>query len=130
MARVHNTPGEAKDELDAALKADPHNPYALAAIGGWNVEIVRAGGAYLARKFYGASLNEALSLFDRAVHAAPGNVAVHYQIALSLSGFDPDTYRGRIESELTETVHATPDTAYEKAMQGACRRTACIAPAP
>jgi len=109
MARVHNTPGEAKDELDAALKDDPHNPYALAAIGGWNVEIVRAGGAYLARKFYGASLTEALALFDRAVH---------YQIALSLSGFDPDTYRARIESELTETAHATPDTAYEKAMQG------------
>ena len=117
MARVHNTPGEAKDELDAALKADPRNHFALAASGGWNVEIVRAGGAYLAHKIYGADLGEALSLFDRAARAAPGNVAVHYQIALSLSGFDPDIYRGRIESEFAAAIHAAPETAYEKAMQ-------------
>ena len=117
MARVHNMPGEAKDELDAALKADPHNPYALAAMGGWNVEIVRAGGGYLARKIYGASIAEGLSLFDRAEHAAPGNVAVRYQIALSLSGYDPDIYRSRIESELTAAMRDAPATAYEKAMQ-------------
>jgi hypothetical protein len=118
MARVRNTPGEAKDELDAGLKADPRNPYALAAAGGWNVEIVRAGGEYLARKLYGASLTEALSLFDRAERMSPGNVAVHYQIALSLSGYDPDVYRGRIENEFLAAMREAPQTAYEKAMQG------------
>ena len=41
---------------------------------------------------------QALALFDRAVKLAPGNVAVHYQIALSLAGFDADKYRARIVS--------------------------------
>ena len=118
MARVHNTPNEAKGELDIALKDDPDNPYALAAAGGWHVEIVRAGGAYLARHIYGASLERALALFDRAVHEAPGNVAVRYQIALSLAGFDADKNRVRIENEWQAALHDTPNTVYEKTLQG------------
>lgn len=118
MARVHNMPGEAKGALDVALKDAPNNPYALAAAGGWHIEIVRAGGAYLARYLYGATLERASALFDRAVHEAPGNVAVRYQIALSLAGFDADTYRARIENEWQAALHDTPNTEYEKALQG------------
>jgi hypothetical protein len=59
-----------------------------------------------------------MTLFDRAVRQAPGNVAVRYQIALSLAGFDPDAYRGRIATELDAALKAAPATAYEKAMQG------------
>lgn len=117
-AKLNDDPGQAKENLDAALKADPDNAYALAALGGWNVEIVRSGGKFLARRFYDASLEQGLNLFDRAVRAAPGNVAVRYQIALSLSGLDAETYRNRIESELQATIHATPETTYEKYVQG------------
>ncbi|HLJ52350.1 MAG TPA: hypothetical protein VKT24_03135, partial [Rhizomicrobium sp.] len=46
-ARAHNYPGRAKDELDAALALDPKSPWALGALGGWNVEIVRTGGERL-----------------------------------------------------------------------------------
>ena len=117
MARVHDAPGESKAALDAALKSDPANPYAVSALGGWHIEIVRGGGAYMARLFYGASEAQALALFDRAVRLAPGNVAVRYQIALSLAGFDPVKYRGRIDSELAAAMRDTPDTVYEKAIQ-------------
>ena len=87
------------------LTADPDNAYALAALGGWNVEIVRVG-----RRIPGAAgsmtpvWSKGLTLFDRAVRAAPGNVAVRYQIALSLSGLDAETYRNRIESELQAAI--------------------------
>ena len=57
---------------------------------------MRGGGATLARFLYGASESEALSLFDRAARLAPDNVAVRYQIALSLAGFDAEKYRARI----------------------------------
>ena len=56
-------------------------------------------------------------MFDRAVRAAPGNVAVRYQIALSLAGFDAEAYRSHIESELQAAIHAVPETAYEKYVQ-------------
>ena len=45
-----NSPAEAKEQLDAALAVDPDNAYALAALGGWNVEIVRVGGGFMARQ--------------------------------------------------------------------------------
>lgn len=117
-ARLDNDPAQAKEHLEAALKAQPDNPYALAALGGWHVEVVRTGGDFLAGKLYDASRDQGLMLFDRAVKMAPKNVAVRYQIALSLSGLDPERYRGRIESELNAAIQAPPETAYEKFVQG------------
>jgi hypothetical protein len=78
---------------------------------------VRGGGAFLARTLYGATEKEALALFDRAVKLDPGNVAVHYQVALSLLGFDAEKYRARIQAELRAAIAATAATAYEKKMQ-------------
>jgi hypothetical protein len=109
-----NSPAQAKEQLDAALVADPNNPYALAALGGWHAELVRVGGAFLAGKIYDASLDKSLALFDRAGRVAPHNVAVHYQIALSLAGLDEVAYRQRIESELQTAIQGPPQTAYEK----------------
>ena len=116
-ARLANMPGQAKDALDAAIAAEPDNPYAVAALGGWNVEVVNAGGPFLARRLSGATLEQGLTLFDRAVRLAPGNVAVRYQVALTLAGFDPDSYRARLTAELDATLQAAPATAYERAMQ-------------
>ena len=113
-----NSPGQAKEQLDAALASDPNNPYALAALGGWHIEVVRVGGAFLANKIYDASLEKGLTLFDHAGRAAPHNVAVHYQIALSLAGMDAAGYRSRIESELNAAIEGPPQTAYEKFVAG------------
>jgi hypothetical protein len=118
MGRLHDSPGQSKAALDAALKSEPQNPFGVAALGGWNIEVVRGGGAALAKLFYGATEAQALQLFDQAARLAPANVAVHYQIALSLAGFDPDKYRTRIDSELTAAMRDMPATAYEKAIQG------------
>jgi hypothetical protein len=83
-------------------------------LGGWNAEVVRVGGAFLAAKLYDASTDRGLALFDRASRAAPRNVAVHYQIALSLAGLDAEHYRPRIENELQTAIESPPQTAYEK----------------
>jgi tetratricopeptide (TPR) repeat protein len=116
-SRLHDLPAQSKAALDAAVADDPANPYAVSALGGWHVEIVKAAGPFMARHIFDASLPEAISLFDRAVKVAPGNVAVRYQIALSLAGLDRDAWRSRIASELDAAMRDTAATAYEKAMQ-------------
>ena len=114
-ARLDDDPAQAKEHLEAALKIQPDNAYGLAALGGWHVEVVKTGGDFLAGKLYGASRERALALFDHAIKVAPRNVAVRYQIALSLAGYDPAS--GRVESELEAALHAAPETAYEKFIQ-------------
>jgi len=116
-ARMKDMPAQSRAALEQAVKDDPANAFAVSALGGWHIEVVRGGGAPLARLFYGAKESEAVNLFDRAVRLAPGNVAVRYQIGLSLAGFDPAKYQARIVSELKAAVSDTAETAYEKRMQ-------------
>jgi tetratricopeptide (TPR) repeat protein len=116
-ARLMDTPAQSLRALNAAIADDPKNPYAVSALGGWNIEVVRGGGSYLAGFLYGASESNAMNLFDRAVKLAPDNVAVHYQIALSLAGFDPIKYHERVAAELKATMSGPAQTAYEKKIQ-------------
>jgi tetratricopeptide (TPR) repeat protein len=116
-ARMRDMPHQSRVALDQAVRDDPQNAFAVSALGGWHIEVVRGGGAPMARLFYGARESEAISLFDRAVRLAPGNVAVRYQIGLSLAGFNAGKYRDRIISELKAAISDAPETDYEKKIQ-------------
>jgi len=117
MIRARANVGVAKTELETVLRSDPRNAFALAGMGAWNIEIVRGGGALLAGLIYGAHEAEGLTLFDRAVQAAPDNVAVRYQIALCLAGYQPEKFHARIAQDLDAAIHSAPQTVYEKFIQ-------------
>ena len=116
-ARMNDSPGQSRAALDQAIRDQPGNAFAVSALGGWHIEIVRGGGSFLAGMIYGASEKQALALFDRADKLAPDNVAVHYQVGLSLAGFAPERYRQRIAGEFQTAIAAPPRTAYEKKIQ-------------
>lgn len=112
-ARAHNYPGQAKDELDTALAIDAKNPWALGALGGWNVEIVRTGGDTLASLLYDATVDQGLASFAAAFKAQPANLSVRYQYALSLSGYDPARFAPQIHDAFATVAKEHPATAYE-----------------
>jgi len=112
-ARAHNYPGRAKDELDRALTLDPSSPWALGALGGWNVEVVRTGGERLASWIYGATIDDGIAAFAAAFKSAPDNLSVRYQYALSLSGYDTDRFRHEIDDALARVAKEKAATAYE-----------------
>ncbi|MBV9991778.1 MAG: hypothetical protein JOZ72_10835 [Alphaproteobacteria bacterium] len=116
-ARFNGYAEEAKSNLDAALKANPNDAWALAAIGGWNIEIVRGGGAWLASWLYGANVDEGLKDFAAAFKAAPDNLVLRYQYALSLGGLDAGKYKAQIADALTRASTMPPHTAYEQFAQ-------------
>jgi hypothetical protein len=103
----------AKNNIEAAIAADPQNAWAWAALGGWNVEIAHDAGATLARWLYGASLKAGFEDFDRAFASAPDNLVIRYQYALSLAGCHDAAYRDTILEALSRAVAATPHGAYE-----------------
>ena len=117
VARLKGYPGQVKSALDAALAADPKNAWALAARGSWNIAVVRGGGKALARLFFGATLKNGMDDFAAAFNAAPDNIVVLYQYALTLSEYDPVHYHDYIAAALTHVVRTTADTAYERLMQ-------------
>ncbi len=120
-ARLSGYAEEAKRNLDAALAGDPDNAWALAARGGWNIEIVRGGGTWLASWLYGAAVETGLKDFAAAFKAAPDNLVLRYQYALSLGGLDADAHRDKIADALSRAVAAEPRTAYERFAQGRAR---------
>jgi hypothetical protein len=116
-AQWRGYPQIAKQELDAALAADPNNAKAYAALGGWNIEIVRNGGAVPARMIFGAQADSGLADFQKAFALSPDDPAIRYQYALVLAGFDLVTYRSEIENALTKTQTLKARTAYESFVQ-------------
>lgn len=110
-ARIKGYAEEAKEQLDEALKLDPNNAWALAALAGWNIEIVRNGGDTLAELIYGATVPNGLSYFAKAFKLQPNNLVLRYQYALTMSGFDLDTYRHDIEDALNRAAGGKQTTA-------------------
>jgi hypothetical protein len=117
VARLNDYPGQAKNALDAALGADPKNAWALAALGGWNIEVVRNAGRSLANWLYDASLEKGFDLFQEAFKAAPENVTVRYQYALSLSNYDSVHYRDQIAEALNQAAYGKTETVYGHLVQ-------------
>ena len=120
-ARLAGYAEEAKTQLDEALRHDAQNPWALAALGGWHVEIVRGGGATLAGWLYGANVAAGISCFEKAFKAAPDNIVLRYQYALSLGGLDPVLYRAAITDALTRADSGAAVSAYDRFAQKRAR---------
>lgn len=121
QARIDNYPEEAKANIDAALKADPNNGRALAALGGWNIEVVRAGGETMAKMIYGANLQAGQADFAKAFAASPENLVLRYQYALVLSGYDPERFHDTIADSLARAIAGKPQSAFDAFEQGRAR---------
>lgn len=121
-AKFEGFAGEAKSNLDVALANHPDDPWVLAAMGGWNIAVVKGGGATLAAWLYNASTEQGLKDFAKAMTIDPQNIAIRFQYALSLSAFDREIYAKEIRAALQATVSGRPQTAYETIMQGWARK--------
>jgi tetratricopeptide (TPR) repeat protein len=112
-ARIDNYPEEAKANIDAALKTDPNSARALAALGGWNIEVVRAGGETMAKMIYGASIDEGQKAFARAFATSPHDLVVRFQHALVLSAYDPNRFHDAIAESLNRAISEKPKDAFD-----------------
>ncbi|HYM18130.1 MAG TPA: hypothetical protein VEU06_06170 [Micropepsaceae bacterium] len=116
-SQTEHLPDDARRALDKALMLAPDDPWALTAMGGWHLEVVRSGGRIWSRILYGARLNDGIDYFKRAVAADPDNPLIALNYALSLSSVAFNNRRDEIRGALETAVKAMPHDAYEAAMK-------------
>lgn len=92
-SRDERLPERGREAIDKALELAPHNAWALAARGAWNLEIVQRAGPVLADITYGAERAEGLKFFHEALAADPGNLLLRFHYALAIVALDADDFR-------------------------------------
>jgi hypothetical protein len=110
-------PEEAKEAIDTALMLAPNDPWVLAAMGGWNIEVVRSGGSFLGRVMYGADLDSGIAYFRRAMATDLDDPTILLHYALAMSSVAHDSKRIEIIAVLEAATHAKPYDAYSDAMR-------------
>ncbi|TNE38184.1 MAG: hypothetical protein EP347_06585 [Alphaproteobacteria bacterium] len=83
-AKLAGLPEKSKRHLEAAISLDPKNPWGWAFLGAWHWEVVRKGGAGMAKSMYGATPEEGAKLFEKALALDGDNPYVPYLYALTL----------------------------------------------
>jgi hypothetical protein len=116
-ARFQRFPEQAKDSIEIALRLAPNSHWALSAAGGFNIEVVRSGGRFLGDLLYGATFENGVSYFHRAMDADPENPTIKLQYALALTGYDFDSRREEIMAMLDACMKVPSGNVYEQTMK-------------
>ena len=78
-----------KTAMDRAVQLDPENFKAHLSIGSWNAEIVAAAG-FMAKMLYGATEENALLAYQRALELQPDSGLAHFEYAMGLLRLSDD----------------------------------------
>jgi tetratricopeptide (TPR) repeat protein len=113
VAESRGYAGEAKRHIDAALASNPNDPWALAAMGSWHIEIVHSAGPAIARWLFGAKFETGREYYEKAFAVADSNPVLRYQYALALSAYDLETWQKTVRDQLARAIAATPASSYE-----------------
>lgn len=106
-----------KKALDTAIADDPKNSFAIATLGGWNIDVVRIAGSFLAGLTYGANMGDGIAKYTQAISLDPNDLVIRYQYALSLASCDADKYHDVIVDQLSRATQIKPGSVYESVSQ-------------
>ena len=115
-----------RDAIQEALRLDPKMAAAHVSLAAWHAGAVGAGG-FFAGLLYGASEEEALAHFERALELAPRDKSALFEYALGLLSLGADKYRARARGLLERAVRLPPKDAFERLIhQKAVERLAAM----
>lgn len=103
--------GKVRDALDAALEIDPDYPGAHLTLGGWHADVAAAG--FLARRLYGASRDDAVHHYERALELVPESKILFYEYGIRLPRLDEERGEERAREMLEKAVGLPVRDAYE-----------------
>lgn len=121
-SHIQGLAADGRAYLEQALAQQPDNAWANAALGGWHIEVFRAGGSMLASAWYDASAEQGIALFRKSLEIDPQNAVLRYEFALALLSLDPDVHADEAEEHLTTVIGQRTKTMLETLARGRARR--------
>ncbi|MEQ1931067.1 MAG: hypothetical protein ABL957_11150 [Parvularculaceae bacterium] len=112
-AFIANVPNRVRNYLDAALKLDPNNQWALSTSAAWRLEVARRGGG----KAYHAVPEEGFTEFQKARAIAPQSVMIAYECALRLLASGRAEWREVGLDALDAALASPATTAFDRSVQ-------------
>lgn len=109
--------GKSRKLIERALEIDPKNPWALAALGGWHLEIVRRAPIGIGKMMFGASKKDGIAAYDQAVAADPNNALIHYEFGVALLSLDAKKLRPKAEQLFKTTIAIKTEDAFSRFVQ-------------
>lgn len=100
--------GEARGNLDAALRIDADNPWVHSLLGSWHFEVVRLAGDILAQGLFDANLTDGRAAFAKANTLLPNNIVLQYTFARALLLSDPEANRTKAIHVLNAVLAIKP----------------------
>ncbi|MEM9726709.1 MAG: hypothetical protein AAF909_14790 [Pseudomonadota bacterium] len=119
-AHLKGLAGRGRSHIEHALALAPDDPWAMSLMGGWHLEVVRRGGG----RIYGASVEEGVRWYERALAAAPDNTVMAYRYAVALMALEPPVDTALVQGALELAMRAPPADALARALQADARRLA------
>jgi tetratricopeptide (TPR) repeat protein len=101
-----------RDLLEATLAIDPDYVDAMLGLGGWHADLDAEG--FLARRMYGGSKDEAITLFERALEMAPDSKVVLHAYAIRVPHLYGDDSIDRARAMLERALDLPVRDAYEE----------------
>lgn len=116
-AQMTGLPGRAEEHLLIALEIEPNHAWANAFYAAWHIEVTRKGGATLAKTMYGATLDEGLEIYDRALTLEPMNGVLPYEYAQVLLASDYYRFKAKASELLALSGSLPAKNHQERAIQ-------------
>lgn len=107
--------------LDQAVRLEPENPWVLASLGGWNLEVAKRAPLGMGKVLFGATSAKGIEAFDRALALVPENVVIRYEYGLALLWLDRGKYRSKAQAALNDAIALQTDDAYSRFLQNRAR---------
>ena len=107
-------PQKIRAAIDQAYAANPGEPHSYALIGAWHLSIHARAGASTAKRLYGASKEQGIAFYKKALEAAPQDILITGNYALMLYASDPERHEDEVRQLLTDIQSATPKDATEE----------------
>lgn len=109
-------PQRGRDLIESAALDAPSEAWAFALLGAWHLEVARKGGG-LGSAMLGADVKDGVRYLRAALAMAPHDPAVATQCAVALLAYDAERYRDDADAALELAKAATPQDAFQAAMQ-------------